>query len=222
MTQRQPDGADEQSIVLRALGGDRSALEWIMRHYNRRPYGLARAVLGDHADAIDALQDAYLSAFRAFDQFRGESALANWLGRIVINKCLEYQRRSRRRQNAAPMTSMESLQGIAATVVDDAEDPPHRVVRAQMHEILQGKVSGLPPSLREVFVLRAIDELSVQDTARYLNLSEEAVRTRHFRARQLLREALAKYIDADENNPCDFGNDQCNGVIAHVLARITR
>lgn len=209
-------------MVHRASGGDRTALEWIMRRYNLRLYRLARAVLGDHTDAIDALQEAYLRAFRAFDQFRGESTLDNWLGRIVINRCLEYQRRSRRRQNTAPMMSMESLKAVANAVADEAEDPPHRVARAQMHEILQRKVDGLPAPLRVVFVLRSIEELSVQETARYLDLSEETVRTRHFRARQLLRKALARYIDADEHDRCDFGNDQCDSVIAHVLARITR
>lgn len=168
------------------------------------------------------MQEAYLRAFRAFDQFRGESTLASWLGRIVINECLEHQRRSTRRQNAVPSVSMESLKGIASAVVDEAEDPPHRVARAQMQEILQRKVAGLPATLRVVFVLRSIEELSVQETARYLNLSEEAVRTRHFRARQLLREALAKYIDANDHDLWDFGNDQCDSVIEHVLARIRR
>lgn len=120
------------------------------------------------------------------------------------------------------MMSMESLKGVASAVADEAEDPPRRVARAQMHGILQRKVDGLPASLRVVFVLRSIEELSVQETARYLDLSEETVRTRHFRARQLLRQALARYIDADENDGCDFGNDQCDGVITHVLARITR
>lgn len=221
MIQRYPD-ANEPSIVRRASGGDRSALEWIMRRYNRRLYRLARAVLGDHTDAIDAVQEAYLRAFRAFDQFRGESTLANWLERIVINRCLEQQRRSRRRQNAVPTMSMESIEEIARAVVDEAEDPPHRVARAQMQEILQRNVAGLPAPLRVVFVLRSMEELSVQETARYLDLSEEAVRTRHFRARLILREALAKYIDADEHNLWDFGNDQCDSVIEHVLARITR
>src|SRR5215472_9110862 len=87
---------DEASLAQRAASGDRAAFEWIMRRYNRRLYRLARASLRDEAEAKDALQDAYLSAYRGLAQFRGDSALGTWLARIVMNECVARRRRAGR------------------------------------------------------------------------------------------------------------------------------
>jgi RNA polymerase sigma factor (sigma-70 family) len=211
---------DEQSIVQRAAGGDRHAMEWIIRRYNRRLYRLARAVLGHHADAIDSLQEAYLCAYRGLGQFRGGSSLATWLARIVFNECMAYQRRSKRRQNVVPMISMDSHQSVVSDIADDSEEPDRSVARAQMREILERNIDELPEPLRVIFVLRSVEELSVEETAQYLDVSEETVRTRHFRAKRLLREALAKDIDSVERSLYDFGGDQCDSVVANVLARL--
>lgn len=220
--QASPDapGADEQSIVQRASGGDQRALEWIARRHNRRLYRLARGVLGNHTDALDILQEAYLCAFRALGQFRGDSTLATWLERIVINKCLAHQRTSRRRRNGMPVMSMESLEGAIGAIADDAEQPDHSVARSQMREILQRKVDELPAALRSVFVLRSVEGSSVEETARCLKISAGTVRIRHFRARRLLREALAKDINAAARDIYDFGDDQCDRVVENVLARL--
>src|SRR5260370_27288226 len=94
-----PLAADEPEIVRRIVGGDGGACELLMRRHNRRLYRLARATLGDDAEAEDALQDAYLSAFRSIGQFRGDSALFTWLSRLVLNECFGRMRRDARRQN---------------------------------------------------------------------------------------------------------------------------
>ena len=88
---------DDLAIARRVAGGDRSAFEQLMRRYNQRLYRLARASLGDDAEAKDALQDAYLCAYRSIGQFRGEAALSTWLSRLVLNECHARQRRSARR-----------------------------------------------------------------------------------------------------------------------------
>src|SRR5215472_3771833 len=93
---------DDTTLARLTAGGDRAAFEYLMRRYNRRLYRLARASLHDEAEAKDALQDAYLSAFRSIGQFRGESRLSTWLSRLVINECRARQRRSSRRQNVIP------------------------------------------------------------------------------------------------------------------------
>lgn len=120
------------------------------------------------------------------------------------------------------MMSMESLEGIVRAVADDAEQPDHSVARSQMYEILQRRVDELPVPLRTVFVLRSVEESSVEETARCLNISKGTVRMRHFRARRLLREALAKDIDAAARNLYDFGDDECDSLVKHVLARFGR
>jgi len=211
---------DELAIVRRAAGGDRAAFEWIMRRHNRRLYRLARASLHDGTEAKDALQESYLAAYRGLGQFRGESALATWLARIVLNECLARRRRSKRRHNVVAMMSIGSHPEIVSGVPDPGEEPAGSLAREQMRNILERKVSELPASLRVVFVLRSVEELTVEETAQYLGVSEETVRTRHFRAKGMLRKSLAKVIDSVERDIYDFGGCDCDSVVANVLARI--
>src|SRR5215469_18830688 len=103
-----PGGAlDDVSIAGRVARGDTGAFELLMRRYNRRLYRLARAALRDDTEAMDALQDAYLCAYRSMGQFRGEAALSTWLSRLVLNECRARLRRSIRRQKIIPMVSTE-------------------------------------------------------------------------------------------------------------------
>src|SRR5579862_3883031 len=96
-----PNAADTSDFALarRVAGGDQHAFELVMRRYNQRLYRLARAMLQDEAEAMDALQDAYLSAYRSIAQFRGDAALSTWLTRLVLNECGARQRRAARRDN---------------------------------------------------------------------------------------------------------------------------
>jgi RNA polymerase sigma-70 factor (ECF subfamily) len=212
---------DEASAVHRATNGDHTAFEWIMRRHNRRLYRLARAALRDHAEAKDALQEAYLCAYRGLRHFRGDSALATWLARIVLNECTARLRRSQRRHNVVPMVSLDShMEAVSEMQDDDGERPDCAVMRRQMQSILEHRVNELPGTLRVVFVMRSVEEMSVDETAQALGVSAEAVRTRHFRAKELLREALAQDIDVAESDLYEFGGTDCDRVVANVLARL--
>ncbi len=215
-----PAGEDEAALIQRAVAGELAAFELIMRRHNRRLYRLARATLGDAAEAKDVLQDAYLSVYRALPQFRGEALLGTWLSRIVLNECFARQRRSLRRSSVVSIMSIESQLKSALDVADPREAPDMVLSRAQMRELLERHVGELPDSLRLVFVLRSVEELSVEDTSRTLEISEEAVRTRHFRAKALLRERLARAIDLAEGDIYDFGGCDCDAMVAAVLARL--
>ena len=192
-----------------------------MRTHNRRLYRLARATLGDPTEAEDALQDAYLNAYRSIGAFRGESALSTWLSRLVLNECFARQRRKLRRENVIPMVSFESTTENVSGIADEGIDPPDRAAgRAQMRAILETKVGELPETFRTVFVMRSVEELSVEETADVLGLTEETVRSRHFRARGLLRESLARDIDVAERDLFDFGGCHCDAIVARVLAKL--
>jgi len=212
--------ADEQSLVRRVAGGDRGAFELLMRRYNRRLYRVARACLRDATEAEDAVQDAYLHGYRSMSGFRGECALSTWLSRLVLNECLARRRRSSRRENVVPMISSESHMTSVGEVVDDAAVPEAAYGRAQMRLLLERKVSELPEIFRLVFVLRSVEEISVEETSLLLGVAEETVRSRHFRAKGLLRESLAKDVDLAEQDLFEFAGSKCDGVIAKVLARL--
>jgi RNA polymerase sigma-70 factor (ECF subfamily) len=190
-----------------------------MRHYNRRLYRLARASLGDDSEAKDALQDAYLNAYRAIGTFRGDASLSTWLSRLVLNECGIRKRRSARRRDIIPLISSESSMAETESVADVAEGPDHAAARTQMRGILEGKVSALPEALRVVFVLRSVEELSVAETAEALGIAGETVRVRHFRAKGMLREALAREIDLAESDLFEFAGVHCDRVVATVMEK---
>lgn len=213
-------GADELSLTQRIARGDRAAFEVLMRRYNRRLYRLARAVLRDDAEAKDALQDAYFCAYRSIGQFRGEAALATWLSRLVLNECGARRRRSQRRENIIPIVSADPGTELLTRVPDSGETPDRCTARAQMRDVLERKVSELPETLRLVFVLRSIEELSVDEIAATLSIAPDTVRSRHFRAKGMLRESLAKEIDLAEGDIFEFGGAHCDSVVASVLSRL--
>jgi RNA polymerase sigma-70 factor (ECF subfamily) len=210
---------EDMQLVQRIAAGDRAAFELLMRRYNRRLYRLARATLRDDAEAEDALQEAYLSAYRAMGQFRGESAVSTWLSRLVINECLGRLRKSARRQNVVPMVPAEEVDVMPAAA-NDNNSPEKLLVRTQMRSLIERKLDELPEDFRTVFVLRAVEEMSVEETAACLGIPEPTVRSRHFRARSLLRESLAQEIDVAERSLFEFGGRHCDRVVAAVMDRL--
>ena len=213
---------DDASLVRRVLAGDPTAFALVMRRFNRRLYRLARAILGDDTEAEDALQEAYLNAHRSLGQFRGEASLATWLSRLVVNECLGRMRRSARRQNVIPMTPSPSDREIEAVPSDEVGSPDAAADRAQMRAILERRIDALPETFRAVFVLRSVEELSVEETAACLGIPAETVRSRHFRAKSLLREALAREVDIAERNVWQFAGERCDRIVARVLSRLQR
>ena len=213
----QPPPQDDLTMARRIALGDRASFEALMRRYNRRLYRLARATLRDDSEAEDAMQEAYLSAYGAIGQFRGNSTLATWLSRLVINECLGRLRKSARRNNVIPMVVSDDMDTVTS---NDSDLPDKALVRAEMRTLIERKLDELPEDFRAVFVLRAVEELSVEETAACLGIPEATVRSRHFRARSLLRESLAREIDIAERDVFEFGGVQCDRLVAAVGARL--
>lgn len=218
-----PEPTDE-FLARRMLGNDVSAFEQLMRRYNRRLFRTARAILQDDAEAEDALQDAYLLAYRSLPAFRGESRLSTWLVRIVANEALGRLRKQTRRTTILPMRSNDGIApDPAADVEAPAMDRPENVaLRRELRRLIEARIDELPDAYRTVFVLRALEELSVEETAASLGIPESTVRTRFFRARGLLRETLSLEIDHAYDGAFAFAGDRCDRIVANVLARLAR
>jgi RNA polymerase sigma factor (sigma-70 family) len=212
-----PLALDDMETAHRVAAGDRATFNLLMRRNNRRLYRLARATLRNDGEAEEALQDAYLAAYRCIAGFRGESTLATWLSRLVLNECLARLRKHARRESVIPMVTDDEIEFIHA----DEHDLPDRVlVRAEMRELIERKLDELPEDFRVVFMLRSVEELSVEETADSLGIEPATVRTRHFRARCLLREALARDIDVTARDLFDFGGACCDRIVAAVNSRL--
>jgi RNA polymerase sigma-70 factor (ECF subfamily) len=159
-----------------------SAFALLMRRHNRTLYRTARAILRDDAAAEDALQEAWLRAYHAIDTFRGESKLSTWLVRIVINEALARRRKDQRYVAVGEDTEQATL---------GQDEPEGMAQRSELRRRLRGEIGDLPPAFRAVFMLRAVEDCSVEETAAALRIPESTVRTRFFRARAQLRDALS-------------------------------
>lgn len=213
---------DDGNLAHRVLAGETAAFELLMRRHNRRLYRVARSLLRDAAEAEDALQDAYLAAYRSLAGFRGEASLATWLTRVVANECTARLRKRARRDNIIPILSAHELpmeledETMDRTARDD-DSPEQATARAELGALLERKIDALPDAFRVVFVLRCVEELSVEETAASLGLPEATVRTRLFRARGLLRESLAQELDMAERDVFNFDGERCDRIVARVL-----
>lgn len=218
----QVQDADDAAVARRVAAGDVAAFELLMRRHNRRLYRLARSMLRDAAEAEDALQDAYLAAFQSLGGYRGDASLGTWLSRVVANQCLGRLRRQARRDNIVPIVSMTGADDEEHEPMpsQDSETPDRALVRSELRAVLERKLDELPEAFRTVFVLRCVEELSVEETARSLNIPEATVRSRHFRARSMLRESLAQDLDLAERDVFSFDGARCDRIVARVLERL--
>jgi len=210
----------EEELVARAAAGEAAAFEQLMRRHNQRLFRTARSILKDDGEAEDAVQEAWLRAWRALPTFRTQSRLSTWLVRIVANEALGRLRRTTAQviPLEAAMSSPET--DIQAAFADEPDRGPDRLLaRAQIRALLESRIDLLPEMYRTVFMLRAVEELSVEETAEVLDMPEATVRTRFFRARALLREGLASEMDTTLPEVFSFDGARCDRIVARVLAR---
>jgi RNA polymerase sigma-70 factor (ECF subfamily) len=210
-------------LAQRIAAGDRGCLQRMIRRYNQRLYRTARSILKDDAEAEDAVQEAYLLAYRAIGGFRGDAKLSSWLVRIVVNESIERMRRRNRRAEVIELGGDREPEDATTDTSDNdtlPEQPENAAMRAEIRRLLESKIDRLPEAFRVVFVLRAVEDLTVDETAQCLGIPEATVRTRYFRAKALLREALAREIDWSLEDAFGFAGERCDRIVAGVLARV--
>lgn len=202
---------DEQ-VIERVRAGEVQLFELLMRRHNERIYRAVRSILRDEGESEDAMQAAYLHAFAHLAEFESRAKFATWLTRIAIHEALGRRRRSLRMvlEDGAELTEVA---GSGRSPEEQAQDGEHR-------RLLARTIDALPEHFRTVFVLRQVQELSVEETARCLDLKEETVKTRLHRARALLRRALLEELEPSLGDVLPFEAPRCDRVVAAVLARI--
>lgn len=216
-----PEDSDA-GLAARAAGGDAQAFALIMRRHNQLLFRTARSILRSDDEAEDALQEAYLRAWRAIGGFRDEARLSTWLVRIVINEALARLRR--RGAQVIPLdTAIDASSGTGEPWEEaDPDLQPERItMRQEIRNLIERRIDRLPEAYRTVFVLRAVEEMSVSETAAALQLNEATVRTRFLRARGMLREHLSRDIDVALGDAFSFAGARCDRIVAGVLARLS-
>jgi RNA polymerase sigma-70 factor (ECF subfamily) len=218
-----PSPRSDAQLVEAIASADHAAFETLMRRHNGKLFRVARAILKDDAEAEDALQDAYLDAYRHIGDFKGGAQVGTWLTRIVINHALMRLRRQKRDRVVAPFAdqSPTEFNDVEAEMPDEhTESPPSATLRAEIRRMLERRIDELPLAFRTVFVMREVEDMTAQEIAGCLSIPAATVRTRLFRARALLREALARDMDGAMVDVFAFAGERCDRVVAGVLARL--
>ena len=214
------DAVDDAGLVRDARRGNGVAFDAIMRRYNRRLYRTARAILKDDSRAEDALQDAYIGAFRHLDDFRGDASLATWLTRIVVNQSLQALRSTRRDRVVIPIGEADTEHEAMNVADAPAATPESMLLRSEMRRLIERNIDALPQVYRTVFMLREVEELTVDETAAALEIPPATVRSRLFRAKARLREALAQEMDGATQDAFGFDGARCDRIVRAVLERL--
>jgi RNA polymerase sigma-70 factor (ECF subfamily) len=216
------DAADDPALVLQVQRGNAAAFAVLMRRYNRRLYRTARAILKDDAAAEDALQEGYAAAWRHIGEFRGDAQIATWLTRIVVNQALQALRKSRREQVVVLFEEPPEEIGAehAGAPSLSPGTPETTMLRAEMRRLIERKIDALPEGYRTVFMLREVEDMTVDETAIALGIPGATVRSRLFRAKARLRESLAQELDMATEDVFGFDGERCDRIVRAVLDRI--
>src|SRR5215831_15507394 len=187
---------NENALVAEARAGNAESFTTLINQYDRHIYRLALNITGNQEDAEDVLQDSFLKAYSNLNRFQGDSRFYTWLVRIAVNEALM---KLRKRRGASWVSLDEPADAgdrslIPREVEDWMDNPERRYAKTELQDILSQAIEKLEPQFRTVFVLRDVEELSTEETAKMLGLSVPAVKSRLLRARLKLRELLNKYF----------------------------
>src|SRR6516225_1700263 len=185
---------DEDLLLLdRILTGDAKAFEELVHRHEQRIYRVAMGIIGNHEDAEEAIQQTFLKVYQHLGGFQRSSKFTTWMTRIAINEALQIRRRRR------PTVSLDDPQvsdeGVMPRELRDWHDDPGKIYdKQQIREIVERAIQSLPTIYREAFVLRDVQGLTSEEAAAALGIGVSALKTRLLRARLMMREALAIYL----------------------------
>lgn len=219
-----PDYAelDDDALVALVRSGDHEAFRHVMQRFGRHLYRVARGVVHDDMEAEDVLQDAFLRAYHRFDTFRGDASLRSWLTSILLN---EARSRLRKRQVMVGLEQVDVSSidprwvGLTRTRPGDG-DPAWLAACAEIRRLVKAAVDELPDAYRRVFVLREIEQYSVEETAERLAIKPQTVKTRLHRARRLLRKSLDRTLGGMLTDTFPFLGLRCATMTAVLMTRL--
>lgn len=215
-------GHSDKVLVEMARRSDEGAIRTLVRRHNQRLFRVARAIMRNDAEAEDVVQAGYVKAFTHLGSFRGESELSTWLTRITINEATE-RIRKRRRTTGLDQIDIErpqSAQIIQFPSIQPQLDPETEMSRQEIRHFLEQAVDTLPAAFRSVFVLRDVEGLSVEETASFLQIKPETVRTRLHRARKLMRATIEEKLNGAFTTLFPFDGERCVHMADRVLAQL--
>ncbi|HZX69561.1 MAG TPA: RNA polymerase sigma factor [Rhodanobacter sp.] len=213
---------DDDALVALVRHGEREAFRHIMQRCNQRLFRVARAVIGEDSEAEDVLQESYMRAYHKLDSFRGDSTLLTWLTTIVLN---EARGRLRKRRTMVGLEQVDAAADDTHQIIQfpskfGSEDPAANAARTEIRHLLEHAIDKLPPAFRVVYMMREVEEYSVEETANQLGIKAETVKTRLHRARRLLRLSLHDRLASTLGEAFPFMGLRCARVTDAVMAQL--
>ncbi len=190
------DELTDEELLARLARGDAAAGRSFFLRYRQKAYRIAYRLLGNEADALDAVEDAFVKLLVAAEGFRGESSVKTWFYRILVNTSLDARRK---RRGTLSLEQIEETQDSRMDVAVSRDEGPHeRVERGETAEKIRSAIAELDEKHRTVFVLAAVEELSYKEIADSLGIAIGTVMSRLFYARKYLQKSLKGYIEASD------------------------
>ncbi len=218
------DKTPDTELVRRTADDDHDAFRVLMKRHNQMLYRAARSILKNEAEAEDAVQEAYLQACRAMGDFRGDAKVSTWLVRIAVNEAITRLNKQTRRAQVIQLDGgdlqLDQHSSEDSMNQSPPELPERAAQRAETRRLLESKIDQLPDAFRTVFMLRAVEEMTVEETAAVLGIPEATVRTRFFRAKGMMRESLSRDIDLAHGDAFSFAGARCDRIVANVMAKL--
>ena len=203
----------DEAVIARVMDGDLAAFELVMRRYNQRLFRVARGILGNDTEAEDVVQEAYIRAYEHLGEFEGRARFSTWLTRIAVYAATKRRRKMRRERLFA--SDEEPLD-----LVEPAAGPVENASRSETRSLLASVVDALPAELRVVVVMRLVEGLDTEETARALDLTPANVKVRLHRARALLRETIEERLEGEAHTLYRFDGERCDRIVEHVFKRL--
>jgi RNA polymerase sigma-70 factor, ECF subfamily len=208
----------DEEVVSRVLEGDVSLFEIIVRRHNQLLYRVTRSILGNDSEAEDVMQETYVRAFEHLQQFAGRSQFRTWLTRIAVNEALARSERGKRFRQ--PNNHQEFTGDPMDLFLSLEPSPEEKVSESEMRGLLEQAIARLPESYRSVLLLRDVEEISIEEVGRMLNLSEATVKVRLHRARRTLRRTIFQRAGKQLRGVFSFDAVRCDRIVAAVFQRI--
>jgi RNA polymerase sigma-70 factor (ECF subfamily) len=216
-------GPTDSELLKRAQEGDAAAFGMLIRRHDKHLYRIARSVLLGDQEAEDVVQETYVRAFTGLRGFRGAASLRTWLTRIALNEAIRRRRRQRSMVDldalhAAQERNLQSRHSSSLTAPE--RDPESAAAQSQIRKILEKAIDDLPVPFRVVFVMRDVEEVSINETASLLGIQQETVKTRLHRARRMLRESLGGDLAAALKGVFPFEKPRCDALVQRLVDQL--
>lgn len=210
------DALSDSEVIRRVLAGETALFELLMRRHNQRIYRTVRGIVRDESEAEDVMQQAYINAYTHLRDFEERATFATWMTRIAMNEAFA-------RVRPRPLRVADDLDDKTIEQIRSAApDPEQQLAAAELQRFVETEIAALPESYRIVLMMREVEGLDTKEVAECLGVSEDVIKTRLYRAREILRDNVYRRAGLTFDSLFTFGQSRCDRIVAGVMEKIAQ